>query len=369
MATTRDYYDVLGVGRQASPDEIKRAYRKLAMQHHPDRNPGSAEAEARFKELSEAYEILSDPGKRSQYDTFGRVGAGAGGFGDMFGGGFGDVFEMFFGQQAGGRRAAGPRRGPDLRFHLQLSFEEAVFGVEKDIDVPRQDTCPECAGSRAAKGTSPVRCPDCGGAGQVRRVAQSVFGQVVNVATCARCRGEGEIVDSPCPACGGAGRVHTSKRIRVQVPAGIDEGNQIRLNGEGEAGHRGGGYGDLYVAVGVGSHQVLRRNGRDIYYDLGVSFAQAALGDSIEVPTVDGPVRLELPEGTQYGTRLRIQGHGVPHVRTGRRGDQIVVVHVITPTRLTAGERKALDSLGGRTGLPAQAPKGILDKLKDSLGL
>ncbi|GAC1583960.1 MAG: molecular chaperone DnaJ [Candidatus Dormibacteria bacterium] len=371
MATTRDYYEVLEVSRTATPEEIKKAFRQQAMKYHPDRNPGNPEAEARFKEASEAYEVLSDPGKRSQYDRFGAVpgfgGGGAGGF--QAAGGFGDIFDMFFGGQGGNRGRPGPRRGSDLRYSLELEFTEAVFGVEREIEVPRQDTCQTCSGSGAEPGKSPVRCAECNGAGQVRRVSQSFFGQVVNVATCPRCHGDGETVEFPCPACQGSARVETRKTLRVNVPAGVDDGDQIRLNGEGEAGLKGGAYGDLYVAVRVKPHPELRRVGRDVFYDLGVGFAQAALGDTIEVPTVDGAMKIDLAPGTQYGTKVRIAGHGVPHVRTGRRGDQIVVVHVVTPTKLTAEQKKALEVLGGRTGLPTAAPRGILDRLKDSLGL
>ncbi|MFN2463238.1 MAG: molecular chaperone DnaJ [Candidatus Dormibacteria bacterium] len=368
MAQTRDYYDILEVGRAASGDEIKKAFRQLAMKYHPDRNPGNAEAEARFKEASEAYEVLSDPDKRSQYDRFGAVpGMGGGGFQAA---GFGDIFDMFFGGQGGaGRGRPGPRRGSDLRYTLELEFTEAVFGVERDIDVPRQDTCQACAGSGSEPGKAPVKCVDCGGAGQVRRMSQSFFGQVVNVTACPRCQGEGEVIESPCVACHGAGRVESRKTLRVKVPAGVDEGDQVRLNGEGEAGIKGGAYGDLYVAMSIRPHPELRRVGRDIYFDLGVGFAQAALGDTIEVPTVDGVMKLELAPGTQYGTRLKIAGHGVPHIRTGRRGDQVVVVHVVTPTKLSPEQKKALEVLGGRTGLPTAAPRGILDRLKDSLGL
>jgi molecular chaperone DnaJ len=369
VATTRDYYDVLGVRRGASQDDIKRAFRQLAMQNHPDRNPGDNAAEARFKEINEAYAVLSDPGKREQYDTFGRV-PGAGGFGDAFGGGgFGDIFDMFFGAQMGTRRGAGPRRGADLRYDLELALEDAVYGLEKDIDVTRQDTCPACKGSGAAAGTSPVRCRECGGQGQVRRVSQSFLGQIVNVVTCPACRGSGEQIDSPCSSCGGGGRVRQSKQLRVKVPAGVDDGDQIRLGNEGEAGIHGGSHGDLYVAIHVRAHPMLRRNGRDLYFDLGINFAQAALGDSIEVPTIDGPEKVEIPPGTQYGTRLRLQGRGVPHIRTGRRGDQIVVTHIVTPTKLTGEQRKALETLGGRTGQPTEAPKNLLDRLRDSLGL
>ena len=369
MATTRDYYEVLEVARGASQEEIKRSFRKLAMKYHPDRNPGDAAAERSFKELNEAYEVLSDPNKRDQYDTFGRVGGGAG-FGDAFSGaGFGDLFDMFFGGQGGGRQRGGPRRGGDLRYGLGLKFEEAVFGVEKEIRVPRRDVCTVCSGTGAEPGTSPTRCPDCGGQGQVRRVAQSVFGQVVNVVTCPRCRGEGELIEHPCTSCQGSGRVQSSKTLKVTIPAGVDDGDQIRLSGEGEAGTRGGGYGDLYVAITVEAHPVLRRQGRDIYYDLGVNFTQAALGDSIEVPTVDGPVTLDVPAGTQYGTRLRLGGRGVPHVRSSRRGDEIVIVHVITPTKLSTEQKKGLEALGGKTGLPTEAPKNVFDRLRDSLGI
>ena len=369
MATTRDYYEVLEVTRGASQVDIKRSFRKLAMKYHPDRNPGDESAHARFKELSEAYEVLSDPNKRNQYDTFGRVGGG-GGFGDAFAGaGFGDLFDMFFGGQGGVRQRGGPRRGSDLRYTLQLDFEEAIFGVEKEIEVPRPVVCETCSGSGAQPGSTPARCPDCGGQGQVRRMAQSVFGQVVNVVTCPRCRGEGEIIEHPCPTCHGGGRVQSSKKLKVKIPAGVDDGDQIRLTGEGEGGSRGGMYGDLYVAMSVRPHSLLRRQGRDIYYDLGVNFGQAALGDQIEVPTVDGPVKLEVPPGTQYGSRLRLTGRGVPHVRSGRRGDQIVVVHVITPSKLDAKQKQALEQLGGRTGLPTEPPKNVFDRLRESLGI
>ena len=370
MATTRDYYQVLGVERAATPEDIKKAYRKLAMQWHPDRNQGNPEAESRFKEIGEAYEVLRDPGKRSQYDTFGRVGGAAGGFGEAFSGtGFGDIFDMFFGQQGGTRQRSGPRRGPDLRMQLELEFREAVYGVEKEIEVPRRDECGTCSGSGAEPGSTPEKCTECNGQGQVRRMSNSIFGQVVNIVTCPRCRGEGVVIEKPCHTCAGSGRVRSTRRLKVKVPAGVDEGDQVRLSGEGEAGTRGGGHGDLYVVVAVRPDPVLKRSGRDIYFDLGVSFSQAALGDTIEVPTVDGPVKLEIPSGTQYGTRLRIDGHGVPHVRTGRRGDEIVIVHVITPTKLTPEQKKALESMGGRTGLPTAAPKNLFDKIREGLGL
>jgi molecular chaperone DnaJ len=374
MATTRDYYEVLEVKRTASSEEIKTSFRKLAMKYHPDKNPGDSVAEARFRELNEAYAVLSDPTKRNQYDTYGAVpgmsGGGPAGFAEAFAGaGFGDIFDMFFGGQGGGRVRTGPRRGADLRFGLRLTFEEAVFGAQKEIEVPRHDTCATCSGSGAAPGTSPVTCSECNGQGQVQRMSRSIFGQVVNVATCPRCQGAGEVVETPCTTCNGSGRTEVRKKLQVRVPAGVDDGDQVRLPNEGEVGTRGGGHGDLYVAISVSPHAELRRHGRDIYFDLGVGFAQAALGDNIQVPTVDGPVQLTVPAGTQYGTQLRLQGRGVPHVRTGRRGDQIVLVHVVTPTKLTADQRRALNELGGVTGQPTQAPKNLLDRLRDSLGI
>ena len=373
MAIKRDYYEVLGVARSASPEEIKRAYRKLALQYHPDRNPNDPQAETRFKEINEAYEVLSDSERRQRYDTFGHAGTqGMPGFdfGGAYGfGGLNDIFDAFFGGAAAGRTRTGPRRGSDLRLELRITFEEAVFGVEKELTIPRAESCDSCHGSGAEPGTSPQTCPVCRGSGQVRRATQSIFGQIVNVATCSRCRGEGSVIDKPCRRCSGTGHVPGEKQVRVRIPAGVDSGSQIRLSGEGEPGPRGGAAGDLYIALQVKPHAVLQRNGTDVIYELPISVAQAALGDSIEIPTVDGPMQLEVPAGTQYGKVFRIHGHGIPHLRSGRRGDQLVYVRVVVPTSLTAEQRKALESLGGLSGKPHPVEKGFFEKFKRAMGM
>ena len=368
MATTkRDYYEVLGVPRTANADELKTAYRKLAMANHPDRNPGDASAEERFKEVGEAYAVLSDAQKRQQYDHFGHAGNGM----PDFGAGFGfesafDLFDMFFG---GGRRRgrSGPQRGSDLRMNLDISLHDAVFGAKRSIEVPRQDTCPECSGSGAEPGTSATTCPQCEGSGQVRRTMQSIFGQVVNVAACPRCHGEGRIIESPCKRCRGQGRVESRKRLEVSIPPGVDEDVQVRVAGEGEAGPRGGPPGDLFLAFRVEPHPQLMRRGQDLIYELPVSIPQAVLGDSVTVPTIDGEHTIELPAGTQDGKVLKISGMGAPHVRSGRRGDQLCVVHVIIPTHLDSAERKIFEQLGGRDGRPVEVRKGFFDHLRDAL--
>ncbi|HEY4845903.1 MAG TPA: molecular chaperone DnaJ [Candidatus Dormibacteraeota bacterium] len=372
MAIKRDYYEVLGVGRNASAEELKRAYRKLALQFHPDRNPNDPQAEARFKEVNEAYEVLSDQSKRQRYDTFGHAGTqGTPGF-DFGGAGFGginDIFDMFFGAAAAGRGRTGPRRGTDLRLDLRLTFEEAVFGVERELTIPRAEPCAACKGSGAEAGTSPQTCPQCRGAGQVRRATQSIFGQIVNVASCPRCNGEGKVIERPCRTCGGSGHRPGEKKVRVTIPAGVDGGSQIRLAGEGEVGPRGGAAGDLYIVIHVKPHAVLKRNGTDVVYELPLSIAQAALGDTVEIPTVDGPERVEIPAGTQYGKMIRIHGRGVPHVRSGRRGDQIVYVRVVIPTSLSEEQKEALRTLGGVSGKPQHIEKGFFDKFKHVIGL
>ena len=318
-ASKRDYYEVLGVTRNASDDDIKKAFRRLARQYHPDVNKDK-DAEARFKEVNEAYEVLSDPQKRQMYDQFGHagpgMGAGGAGFGDFGFGGFSDIFQTFFGGQAGGGARHGPQRGSDLRYNLTLTFEEAVFGTDKELEIPRADSCPSCRGSGAEPGTEPSRCPNCNGTGELRRVQQSIFGQFVNVVMCDRCQGEGRVISTPCHECRGAGRVRVTKHVSLKVPAGVDTGSQIRLTGEGEAGPRGGANGNLYVAITVRKHQFFERDGQDILYTLPVNFAQAALGDEIEVPTVDGNVLLKVPAGTQTGRRFRLTG------RNGTGGGQ-----------------------------------------------
>ncbi|HET9849466.1 MAG TPA: molecular chaperone DnaJ [Candidatus Dormibacteraeota bacterium] len=372
MAIKRDYYEVLGVSKTASAEELKRAYRKLALQFHPDRNPNDPQAEARFKEINEAYEVLSDQSKRQRYDTFGHAGTqGMPGF-DFGGAGFGginDIFEAFFGSAAAGRTRTGPRRGTDLRLDLRLTFEEAVFGVERELTIPRADACEACHGTGAAAGTSPQTCPQCRGSGQVRRATQSIFGQIVNVTSCPRCNGEGKVIERPCRNCGGSGQVPGEKKVRVHIPGGVDSGSQIRLSGEGEAGPRGGSPGDLYIVINVKPHAVLKRSGTDVVYELPLSVAQAALGDTVEIPTVDGEEKIEIPPGTQYGKTIRLHGRGIPHLRSGRRGDQIVFVRVVIPTNLTEEQRQAMRTLGGVSGKPHPVEKGFFDRFKHAIGL
>jgi molecular chaperone DnaJ len=370
VAVKRDYYEVLGVGRQASADELKRAFRKLAMQYHPDRNPDNPEAAERFKEASEAYEVLSDPDKRRSYDMFGHAGVGqtSGGFSGFEGFGFGDIFDTFFG---GGATRARQRstRGSDLRYDLTITFEEAYQGVEREVEVPRLVSCERCSGTGAEAGTGFETCPGCGGSGQIRRAAQSIFGQVVNVATCPTCGGEGRILKSPCHDCRGQGRVEQRRRLRVRIPPGVDTGSQIRLAGEGEAGYRGGPPGDLYIVLRVRPHPQLERRDQDVFYELRINIVQAALGDTIAVPTLDGPVEVTIPAGTQHGQTFRLGGRGMPHVRSGRRGDQYVVAAVVVPRDLTDKQRELLRQVGGLTGKPEKVSKGFFEKLRDAISL
>ena|SRR5256885_1983196 len=372
MAVKRDYYEVLGVGRQASPEDLKRAFRKIAMDSHPDRNPGDDAAAARFKEASEAYSVLSDPGRRRSYDMFGHgatdFGAGAAvDFSDMP---FGDLFETFFGGGMGGRaRRERVNRGDDLRYDLTITFEDAFTGLEKQLDVPRLATCERCTGSGAEPGTGVDTCHTCGGAGQVRRAQQSIFGSVVTAATCPTCGGAGRVIKSPCLECRGHGRVQRTRKLSVRIPAGVDSGSQIRLSGEGEAGVRGGPPGDLYVVLNVKSHPQLKRRDKDVIYELHVNIVQAAVGDRIEVPTLEGPVEIDVPAGTQYGQSFRLAGRGMPDVRGGRRGDQYVLVQIIVPKDLNADQKALLRKVGGLTGKPEKVSKGFFEKLRDAISL
>jgi molecular chaperone DnaJ len=369
--TKRDYYEVLGVPRNASDQEIKSAYRKLALKYHPDRNPGDKPAEEAFKEAAEAYAVLGDGDKRQRYDAFGHAGLGAGGgpgfdptifsdFGDILGDffGFGDIF---------GRRRGGPRRGTDLRYNLEISFEEAVFGTEPFIQIPRTDTCATCGGNGAAPGTSPTTCPGCGGSGQV--TFQQGFFSVAR--TCGRCRGSGRVVAKECKDCHGHGQVHVERRIQIKIPAGVDNGSQLRVTGEGEPGAAGGPPGDLYVAIRVQDHPFFRRDGTSLICDVPVTIVQAALGGSIEVPTLNGAkTKVALPEGTQPGTVLRVRGQGVPHLGTKGRGDLHVVVHVVVPSKVTAEQRRLLDQLG-RTLPPPELKdrdRSFFNRMRDILG-
>jgi molecular chaperone DnaJ len=379
LAAKRDYYEVLGVRRDASQDELKRAFRRLAMQHHPDRNPGDPAAAERFKEINEAYAVLSDPEKRRAYDMFGHagvgqagVGQGTAGFGGFEGFGFGDIFESFFGDAFGsfGRRTANRSvRGDDLRYDLTISFEEAYRGTEKEIEISRLVTCPACGGAGAQPGTGWETCGTCGGSGQVRRQAQSIFGAVVNITTCPACSGAGRVLRTPCGECHGQGRVERRRRLSVRIPPGVDTGSQIRLAGEGEAGLRGGPPGDLYIVLKVKPHPQLRRQDEDVIYDLRINMVQAALGDRIEVPTLDGPVEIAIPAGTQPGQTFRLAGRGVPDVRTGRRGDQFVKVQVVIPRDLTQEQKELLRKVGGLTGKPEKVSKGFFEKLREAINL
>jgi molecular chaperone DnaJ len=344
----RDYYEILGVERGASEAELKKAYRRLAMKHHPDRNPGDKAAEEAFKEANEAYEVLSDAGKRSAYDQYGHAGVdpqmgGGGGFGGGGGSGnfsdiFGDVFSDFFGGQRGGQRG-GAQRGSDLRYTLELDLEEAVRGTTVTIRVPTLVNCKVCDGSGAKKGTSPVNCTTCGGIGQVRM--QQGFFSVQQ--TCPRCHGSGKMISDPCASCHGQGRVEESKTLSVKVPAGVDTGDRIRLSGEGEAGAMGGATGDLYVVVNVREHAIFQRDGKHLYCEVPISFADAALGGELEVPTLDGRVKLKIPEGTQTGKLFRLRGKGVAPVRGGGAGDLMCKVAVETPVNLGRRQRELLE--------------------------
>jgi molecular chaperone DnaJ len=376
LSSKRDYYEVLGVPRSASEDELKRAYRSQARKFHPDINkePG---AEERFKEVNEAYEILSDGDKRARYDRFGHAGveggaAGAGGFG--FGSSpFEDIFESFFGNMGGATTSRRPRGGRNLRTSLSISFEEAIFGCTKEIEVQRDEPCTTCGGSGSKPGTSPVRCQTCNGAGKVRDVRNAPFGlgSFVNVTTCPTCQGSGEEITSPCPTCNGAKLVPNTRRLSINIPAGVDDGIGIRLSGEGELGGYGGPPGDLHVYISVQPHQFFVRQGNHIILELGINVAQAALGDVVMVPTLDGEEELSLPAGTQTGDVFRIKGRGVPYLRRSGRGDQQVVVTVQTPTKLTARQRELFEELGDTLGkeIVAQSERGFLDRVREALGL
>src|SRR6266545_2993519 len=364
-----DYYDILGVGRNASADELKRAFRRLAMQYHPDRNSESG-AEARFKEINEAYEVLSDPERRASYDRFGHAGLegafsnrGFEGFGPF--GGFGDIFDAFFGAASQTRRRA-PTRGADLQVQVELTFEEAAFGTSKDMTINRTELCSKCNGLRAEPGTEPQRCATCEGSGEVRRVQRSVFGQFINVSTCDRCRGEGWVIPTPCAQCRGTGRERVTRNLEVKVPAGVDNGSQIRLTGEGELGTHGGPRGSLYVVLKVAEHAYFERNEDDLHLGLNISFVQAALGDEIEVPTLEGTHKLKVEAGTESGHVITLRNKGIAHLRGGGRGDFHVHVQVTTPKKLNSEQKKLLKRLQETLDENQQnGDKNIFEKVKD----
>jgi molecular chaperone DnaJ len=374
MATTkRDYYDVLGVGRKASTEEIKRSFRKLAMQYHPDRNK-NADSEQRFKEINEAYEVLSDQERRAVYDRYGHDGARAYGQGgrpfDGFDiGGFGDIFDAFFGGTMT-RTQQQPRRGADLRSRVTLTFEEAAFGCEKEIEITRTELCARCGGKGNEPGSQLARCPACDGNGEVRRVQRSVFGQFVNVAICQQCGGQGRIITEPCKQCGGAGRERHRRRRAVKIPGGVSDDSQMRLAGEGDAGLNGGPAGNLYVAFEVLPHPVFQRENSDILLDLKINIAQAALGGEVDVPTLDGDHTLKIPAGTQSGRVFVLKGKGAKHLRGQGRGHELVRVRVVVPTSLSAEQKQLLTELASTLGSPTDSEddKGLLGKIKGALG-
>lgn len=374
MAEKRDYYEVLGVSKGASEDELKKAYRKLAKENHPDLHPGDKECEARFKEINEAYEVLSDSDKRAKYDQFGHAafdpnqGFGGGGFGGFEGfGGFGDIFGDIFGGfggfGGGGRNPNAPRKGDNLRATVNIKFEEAAFGVKKEVFVAKVEQCPDCKGTGCAEGTTAEVCPDCKGTGSVKTTQRTPFGMVQSTGQCPKCKGRGKIIHTPCKSCRGVGSVRRQHKVTVSVPAGIDDGQTISLRGQGNAGINGGPAGDLLITVLVQPHARFERDGASILLEQEVSFAQAALGSEIEVPTLDGKVKLNIPEGTQPGSVFRLKGKGVPYLRANGRGDQFVTVKVAVPKNMSSAQKEALRHYASAMGETIEQ-KNIFGKRK-----
>jgi molecular chaperone DnaJ len=368
LSPKKDYYELLGVSRSASEDEIKKAYRKLALQYHPDRNPGDKQAEEKFKEVSEAYQILSEPEKRAKYDQFGHAAFGDGGpfaGGFDFSAGFEDVFGDIFGEFFGGGTRRGRGRGEDLRYNLELKFEEAVFGTEKKIKVPRHGPCDACHGSGAKPGTAPQTCPTCRGRGQVS--FQQGFFSVSR--TCNQCRGQGTVIKEPCSTCNGSGRVRKSHTISIKIPPGVDTGSRLKLRGEGENSASGGLPGDLYVVITVEPHPIFVRDNLDIVCDVPISIAQAALGAEIDVPTLGGKVKMKIPPGTQSGKVFRMKGRGITDVQGYQQGDQHVRIKVETPTHLTVRQKELLREFAAAGGEDINPiSKSFLEKMRDLFG-
>ena len=371
----RDYYEILGVSKGASDSEIKSAFRRLARQYHPDVSK-EEDSEEKFKEINEAYAVLSDNEKRAAYDRFGHAGVqGMGGVPDWSTMDFSDILGDLFGFGFGGfgrssrRSPNAPRRGADLQYRINLTFEEAIFGADKEIEITRDEICETCSGSGAKPGTSPSRCSTCGGSGEVRRSQQTIFGSMVQVTTCPSCNGKGEVIDNPCSTCNGRGQVRRSRKKVVTIPAGVDTGTQIRLAGEGQPGVNGGPPGNLYLVIQVQSHKYFRRRDNDILLDLNVNVAQATLGDEVEVPTVDGNSTLRIPAGTQPGKVIRMRGKGVPHLRSNNRGDQLVIVNISIPTSVNNEQRELFEKLGSSLGTEVvPQERGFFDRLRDVLG-
>jgi len=372
----RNFYEVLGIEKGATEDEIKKAFRKLAIKYHPDKNQGDKESEEKFKEINEAYQVLTDPQKKSQYDQYGTadfnggdMGGNSGGFDFSDLGGFGDIFDSFFGGGGGGggRRRGGPEKGADLESTLNLTFEEAVFGVEKEISINRSESCSTCNGSGAKVGTSPRTCDKCGGVGQVKVQRNTPLGSFVSMSTCDKCGGKGKIIADPCNVCHGSGKQRKNKRIKVNIPAGVDTGNVMPMRGQGEAGSSGGPSGDLYVNIRVVNHSIFKRKGFDIYIDQHISFSMATLGVELKVPTVDGDVKYVLPEGTQPGAIFRLKTKGVPHVNSHGRGDQYVNIIVDVPRNLNEKQKSALKLFMEASGeLTDDNKKSFVNKIKSN---
>jgi len=385
MAEKRDFYEVLGIQKGASDDEIKKAFRKMAKKYHPDLHPGDAEAEKNFKEVNEAYGVLSDPEKKSRYDKFGHAGvdpsygqgAGGGGFSGGFGGfggGFddiGDIFSSFFGGGMGGSsssRRNAPTRGQDRQTSVNITFEEAAFGCKKDISFARVETCPDCNGTRAAKGTSPKKCTNCGGSGTVRTQQRTPLGVFQSQHPCNTCSGTGNIIETPCPTCNGRGNVRKQKNLSVNIPAGIDHGQNIVLTGQGDAGSNGGPNGDAYVTVNIKKHAMFTREGMNVYCDVPITFAEAALGATIKVPTLDGDVEYSIPEGTQSGTVFTLKNKGITEIRGSRRGNFIFTVIVEVPKNLNSKQKELLKAFAETCGEKNNVQKkNFFDKMKETL--
>ncbi|MDF2839258.1 MAG: molecular chaperone DnaJ [Clostridia bacterium] len=377
MATKRDYYEVLGINKGASEDEIKKAFRGLAKKHHPDVNQGNKESEAKFKEINEAYEVLSDKDKKAKYDQFGHAGvdsngfggAGAGGFGGGFGG-FEDIFDIFSnlgGYGSSGRSKNGPRQGADLKYEVEIDFKEAAFGVKKEINITRSEKCEECKGSGAKAGSAVDTCKKCGGTGEVRYAQNTVFGRVVNVRPCDDCHGEGKIIKEPCPKCVGRGTVRKNKKITIEIPAGVDNGSVMPLRGEGEPGEKGGPKGDLYIYFRVKPHSLFKRDGMNLFCEIPISFVQATMGAEISVPTLEGQEQFEIPEGTQTGTTFKLKGQGIPSLRSKARGDLYFTVKVDIPRKLSDKQKEALKHFADAMGEEITGKgKSFFDKVKDA---
>lgn len=377
MADKRDYYEVLGLKKGAAEDQIKSAFRKMAMKYHPDKNPDDKEAEDKFKEINEAYSVLSDPDQKNKYDRFGHAGVdpnagyGGGGFGGFEGGfgGFEDLFNMFGGGFGGGfsqTRRNGPRRGADIQKHMTITFEEAAFGTKKEVRLTKDVSCADCSGSGAAKGTAKTTCPTCGGSGQVRTVQSTPLGQFQSVRPCERCGGSGEVIDTPCSKCNGSGKIRKTVTLSVEIPAGVDNESVIPLRGQGQPGSNGGPSGDLYIVLAVASHRLFKRKGDDLWLEIPITFTQAALGDSITVPALSEKISYKVPAGTQPGTVFRLKGKGIKNVRSGKPGDLYIQVSLEVPTKLTSEQKELIKDFGESKTLEGYSKKkNFMDSVKD----